>query len=70
MTPTGAGAPAAPTGATAEADTKSALVSWTAPSDDGGSAITGYTVTPFVGRDGADPDSTSAPRRRRRASPG
>jgi N,N-dimethylformamidase beta subunit-like protein/uncharacterized protein DUF4082/fibronectin type III domain protein len=49
VTPTGAGAPAAPTAASAQADTKSALVSWTAPTDDGGSAITGYTVTPYVG---------------------
>jgi hypothetical protein len=57
VTPTGAGAPAAPTGATAEADTKSALVSWTAPSDDGGSAITGYTVTPFAGTTAGTPVS-------------
>jgi hypothetical protein len=49
VTPTGTTAPGAPTGVSAEADTKSALVSWTAPSDDGGSAITGYTVTPFDG---------------------
>jgi hypothetical protein len=49
VTPLGAGAPGAPTAVTAQADTKSALVSWSAPSDDGGSAITGYTVTPFVG---------------------
>ena len=60
VTPTGAGAPAAPTGATAEADTKSALVSWTAPSDDGGSAITGYTVTPFAGATAGTPVDVGA----------
>jgi hypothetical protein len=49
VTPTGAGVPTAPTGVTAQADSKSALVDWTAPSDDGGSAITSYTVTPFIG---------------------
>ena len=60
MTPTGAGAPSAPTGATAEADSKSALVSWTAPSSDGGSAITGYTVTPFVGATAQSPTTVGA----------
>jgi hypothetical protein len=49
VTPLGAGVPGAPTGVTAQGDTKSAIVSWNAPSDDGGSAITGYTVTPFDG---------------------
>jgi hypothetical protein len=49
VTPTGAGAPGAPTAVTARADSASAIVGWTAPGDDGGSAITGYTVTPFAG---------------------
>jgi hypothetical protein len=44
-----AGAPAAPTGVTATADGGSVTVSWTAPSDDGGSPITSYTVTPYIG---------------------
>jgi hypothetical protein len=40
--------PAAPTGVTATAGNQSAIVSWTAPSN-GGSAITSYTVTPYIG---------------------
>jgi hypothetical protein len=68
VTPTGAGAPAAPTGATAEADTKSALVSWTVPSDDGGSAITGYTVTPFAGTTAGTPVSVGASTTKTRVS--
>ncbi len=40
--------PAAPTGVTATAGNRSAIVSWTAPSN-GGSAITSYTVTPYIG---------------------
>ncbi|MBP1231564.1 PKD repeat protein [Arthrobacter sp. PvP102] len=40
--------PAAPTEATAVAGNASAIVSWTAPNN-GGSAITSYTVTPYVG---------------------
>ena len=34
---------------TARADTKSANVSWSAPATDGGSAITSYTVVPYIG---------------------
>jgi hypothetical protein len=41
-------APAAPSGVTATAGNGQATVSWTAPNN-GGSPITGYTVTPFIG---------------------
>jgi hypothetical protein len=42
-------APQAPTGATAVAGNGQATVSWTAPSHNGGSAITSYVVTAYVG---------------------
>jgi hypothetical protein len=42
-------APEAPTGVSASPATSQALVSWTAPSEEGGTPITGYTVTPYVG---------------------
>ena len=49
VTPTGAAVPGAPTGVSATADTKSARVDWTAPADDGGGTLTGYTITPYIG---------------------
>jgi len=50
FSPTSSGptAPGAPSGVTATAGNASASVSWTAPSN-GGSPITSYTVTPFIG---------------------
>jgi hypothetical protein len=49
VTPTTASVPTAPTAVAAQGDSKSAIVSWTAPSSDGGSPISSYTVTPFIG---------------------
>jgi alpha-tubulin suppressor-like RCC1 family protein/endo-1,4-beta-mannosidase len=43
------GPPAAPTGVAATAGIAKAVVSWTAPVDTGGTAITGYTVTASPG---------------------
>jgi hypothetical protein len=55
VTPTGP--PSAPTWVTATAGNASASVSWTAPASNGGSAITSYTVTPFIGST-AQPSTT------------
>ena len=41
--------PSAPTGVTAGAATNQARVSWTAPASDGGSPLTSYTITPYIG---------------------
>ncbi|MBV9592460.1 MAG: DUF4082 domain-containing protein, partial [Actinobacteria bacterium] len=49
VTPTPPTAPTSPTGVVATPATGQALVSWTAPSSNNGSAITGYTVTPYIG---------------------
>jgi hypothetical protein len=51
--------PGAPTSVAATAGDHSASVSWTAPADDGGSPITGYTVT--VGPGGATMSCSASP---------
>jgi hypothetical protein len=48
-TPPAISPPSAPTAVGAVAGNQSALVSWTAPADDGGSAITAYTATSAPG---------------------
>ena len=55
----GATAPGAPTGVTANPGNGSATVSWTAPSSNGGSAITSYTVTPFIGTTAQTPTTVT-----------
>ena len=49
VTPTATSAPSAPTGVTASAATNQALVSWSEPASNGGSPITNYTITPYIG---------------------
>ncbi len=49
VTPTATDTPSAPSQVVAEADSTSAIVRWNEPADDGGSEITGYRVTPYVG---------------------
>jgi titin len=54
---TPATAPTAPTSVTATAGAGQAEVSWSAPTDDGGLAVTGYLVVPYIGTDAQTPYS-------------
>jgi hypothetical protein len=51
--------PGAPTGVSGVAGNAAASLSWTAPVSDGGSAITGYVVTPYAGTTAQTPITTS-----------
>jgi hypothetical protein len=59
VTPSAPSAPAAPTGVSANAGNGSASVSWTAPTDTGGSTITKYTVTPYIGSNAQTPTTVT-----------
>jgi hypothetical protein len=54
-------APGAPSGVTAAARSGSALLSWNAPTSDGGSAVTSYRITPYIGSTAQAPTTVSAP---------
>ncbi len=49
VVPSPPGVPSAPASVTAAAATRQAQVSWSEPPSNGGSALTGYKVTPYIG---------------------
>jgi len=57
----GAVAPAAPANVSAIPASSQAMVSWTAPSDNGGASITTYTITPYIGTQAQTPTTIAAP---------
>jgi hypothetical protein len=60
VTPTSPTAPSAPTAVSAVPASSEAQVSWSAPSEEGGSPITGYTITPYIGSAAQTPASAAA----------
>ena len=53
--------PGAPTGVAAIGKTSGAQLSWTAPASNGGSPITGYRITPYIGTTAQAPTTASSP---------
>ena len=51
--------PSAPTGVTAQPANNSAVVSWTAPTNNGGEPLSSYTVTPYAGSTALTPTTVS-----------
>jgi titin len=58
VTPVVQTAPGAPTAVTGTAGNASVALSWTAPGSNGGSAITSYRITPFIGATAQTPVTT------------
>ena len=54
------GLPGAPTNVTGTAGNASVNLSWTAPSSNGGSPITGYRITPYIGANAQTPVLTGS----------
>jgi hypothetical protein len=57
VTPTAPSAPGAPTAVAGAGKSSGAVVTWTAPTSNGGSPITGYSVTPYQGSEALAPVS-------------
>jgi hypothetical protein len=60
VTPSAASSPGAPTALSASAKSSGAVLSWTAPASNGGSAITAYRITPYVGATAQTATTTSS----------
>ena len=53
--------PGAPTGVTGVRRDRAVALSWTAPASNGGSAISGYRITPYIGANAQTPTVTDYP---------